>query len=425
MRVVLFAHGTRGDVGPLVALGWTLAREGHEITVAVPEEFRGLATAAGLRTAPLPLNMMAWLSTSEGQKLLHTGGYTFLRRWAHEYARHADALDEAQLAAAQGADALISNHVTADRSLALSDALGIPVAFFIPFPLAPSREYSPLTTTSGGMRSPWLRLATHKLDSWIWWRQVSGPANEFRAKLGLPPSRKPTVRRLMEDPSYLAVYALSPSLFPRPTDWPDHIKVTAGWKLPSALRQNLDEELPADLVDWLDAGDPPVFLGFGSMPVLEPQRLLGDIVSVTGELGVRAIVSENCVAAEAAESLPANLRVVGTVDHDDLFPRCAAAVHHGGIGSLSTSLGADLPTMVCSVLGDQPWWGEHMNRLGTGSHIPFRKLTRTRLHAGLRGLQDPSVKARAADIGSAIRAEGDGLPVAGRLFSAWLDGERG
>ncbi|HWB70254.1 MAG TPA: glycosyltransferase [Solirubrobacterales bacterium] len=419
MRIVLFTHGTRGDVAPIVSLGWHLSKGGHEVTVAVPGEFREFAERAGLRTAPLPFDLMAWLRTAEGQRLLHSGGIPFIRGLTREYDRRAASFDEAYEAAAHGAEAVVGNHVTGDRAMALGDAMGIPMAIFFPYPLTPSREYASLTLTKGRLRSDPLCMASHELNHRLWWRQVAPQVNDFRGGLGLPPSPQPTYRRLMK-PDHLVLYSLSASIFPRPSDWPAHCRVTAPWRLPEALRADLDEGLPADLEDWLDAGSPPVFLGFGSMPVLDPGPLLDDIAAVTEALGCRAIVSENCVPGGAGGALPSHLRSVGAVDHDRLFPRCAAVVHHGGIGSVATSLGAGRPTMVCSVFADQPWWGEHMKRLGVGAHVPFRKLDRRLLESGLRTALEPDVVRRSAALGEAIRAEGDGLPAAARTLEDWL-----
>ncbi len=420
MKVVLFDHGTRGDVAPMVALGWQLAGNGHDVAVAAPKEFQRFVERAGLAFAPLPFDMMAWLRTAEGRRLLHVGGVPLLRGLAREYELRADAFDDAYIAAAEGADAVVGNHVTCDRAFALGDALGVPAAIFIPYPATHSREYSSLALTRGKLRWPALRLASHELHHRIWWHQIAKAVNRFRGKLGLPASPQPTYRRLLGSSDLLTLYSLSSSLFPRPSDWSEQCKVTAPWKLPARLRDDLDEVLPADLERWIGEGDPPIFLGFGSMPVLEPQPLLDEIVAVARTLGRRAIVSENCVPAAAAASLPDDLRTVGAVDHDRLFPRCAAVVHHGGIGSITSSLGAGRPTMVCSVFADQPWWGEHMKRLGVGAHVPFRKLDRTSLESGLRVLLSPGVSRRAEALGEAIRAEGGGLPRAGRLFDEWL-----
>jgi sterol 3beta-glucosyltransferase len=419
MRITLFAHGTRGDVWPLVALGWHLAARDHDVVVAAPEEFREFTERAGLRAASLPFDMVAWLSTTEGQRLLHAGGVRVMREAAREYSRHADAFDEAYLAAARGAEALVGTFLTWDRALVLGDLLRIPVAAVYQQLYAPSREYSSVVLTSGRLRPRLLRLASHELTDRIWWHGTAKSTNAFRRKLGLPACSQSTFSRLQRAGA-LGLHTHSPSLFPRPTDWPEHLKFTGAWQMPHASRENLGEHLAPDLQAWLDAGEQPIFLGFGSMPVLDPQPLLQDIISVTAALGLRAIVSANCVSPQAADTLPDHLRVVGTVDHDRLFPQCAAVVHHGGAGSTSASLRAGRPTMICSILADQPWWGERMRHLGVGAHVPFRKLNRDTLQSGLRTLLDPDVDARARTLGAAIQAEGDGLPAATQLLEDWL-----
>lgn len=419
MRIALFAHGTRGDVWPTVALGAKLGERDHDVTIAVPEEFGEFAERTGARVALLPFNIMSWLSTPEGQRLLHTGGIRLMRRAQQEYRRHADAFDRAFMQAAQGAEALVGMYLTWDRTLAMADRMQVPMAAVYPQQYAPSREYSSVILTRGRVRSAHLRLASHRLTDRIWWQGSAKTTNTFRRKLGLPPCSRSTYSR-MHEAGCLGLHIVSPSVFPRPSDWPQHLKLTGAWQMPPDLRDKLDEGLPADLQDWLKAGDPPIFLGFGSMPVLDPDLLLADIVSVTSALGLRGIVSENCVSAGGAETLPDHLRVVGAVDHDRLFPQCVAAVHHGGTGTTTASLRAGLPTLVCSMLADQPWCGEHMRRLGVGEHRRFRKLDRRALATGLETLLDPAVIARARALGTEIRAEGDGLPAAAQLLEDWL-----
>jgi sterol 3beta-glucosyltransferase len=419
MKITLFVHGTRGDVWPMVALGWHLAAHGHDVTVAVPDEYRAFTERAGLRTAPLPFDMAAWLATAEGQHLLHAGGLPVMRGLQREFTRHADALDEAFETAAQYADALVATYMTWDRAQAMGDRLQIPLAIVYPWPCAPSREYSSLVLTRGRLRSRLLRLASHELTDRIWSHGAAKSTNTFRRKLDLPASPQSTLRRL-ERARALGLHTLSPNLFPRPTDWPDELKMTGAWLMPDPLRDSVGEDLPADLEAWLNDGDPPLFLGFGSMPVPDPEPLLKDIISVTTILGRRAILSENCVSPQAADTLPGHLRVVGAVDHDRLFPCCSAVVHHGGAGSTSASVRAGRPTMICSVMGDQPWWGEHMKRLGVGTHIPLKKLDRDTLESELRMLLDPKIGMRARALGAAIQAEGDGLPEAARLLEDWL-----
>ncbi len=215
--------------------------------------------------------------------------------------------------------------------------------------------------------------------------------------------------------------AFSPSVLPKPRDWPDNWPVTGFWRLPTAVRGPLGEGLPADLAAWIDAGEPPVFLGFGSMPMLDPDGFLAMATEVTRSLGIRAVVNMPSVDRRAsAADQPEHLRTVGAVDHERLLRRCSAAVHHGGAGTLAASLRAGLPTMVCSVWADQPFWGKRVEMLGAGTHVPFKRLDRSKLEAGIRKLLSDPVREQAAQLGEAIRSEGDGTERAAEMLDEWL-----
>lgn len=412
----MYAHGLRGDIWPMVSLGHRLQQRDHDVTVAIPGEFRDLGELAGLRVVPLPFDLMAWLGGDEGQHLLEAGGLRLMQGVGRHYSRYADQLDEAHTAAAEGAEAIVGGLITIDRAVALADLHRVPVAMLSQFPVAPSGAYPAVTMARASLGGA-LNRASGRFAYWVW-RQGGEKAHRgFRRKLGLRAKAGAPFYRL-EDHGAPILHTFSRHLFPRPVDWTESLKVTGAWRMPSPLRERLGEDLPAQLEDWLDAGDPPVFLGFGSMPVLDPEPLFDDIAAVTGRLGLRAIVSANCIPPDA--TLPDHLRVAGALDHDRLFPRCAAIVHHGGLGSTLASLRAGRPTMACSVFGDQPWWGEQLRRLCAGVHVPFRKLNRGSLERGLCSLFDPTLQERSWALGLAIKAEGDGLPRAAQLLEDWL-----
>jgi sterol 3beta-glucosyltransferase len=265
-----------------------------------------------------------------------------------------------------------------------------------------------------------LRRSTYGLVYRIYRRGIASDNRAFAERLGLSPVPRPTLLPF-DDPGLPVLNAFSPTLVPKPREWGDNHHVTGFWQLPGTVRTAVDERLPEDLAAWIDAGEPPVFLGFGSMPVLDPEALLATAVSATGSAGARAIVNIPQAAEDLlAADLPDHVRIVGAVDHELLLPRCAAAVHHGGAGTLAASLRAGLPTMVCSVWADQPFWGLRLERLGAGAHVPFKRLDGTKLEAGLGKLLSEPVRERAAELGTAIRAEGDGAEQAARLLDEWL-----
>lgn len=267
-----------------------------------------------------------------------------------------------------------------------------------------------------------LRRGTHHLAYRTWWLANRSDNRAFADRLGLPRLPRPSLY-LHDNPDALLLNAFSPSLVSRPPEWGEHRPVTGFWRLPSAVRTAIDEGLPDDLAAWIDAGEPPVFFGFGSMPVLDPERLMSTVIAVTRSLGVRAIVNIPLDRSDwPTDALPDQLRWVGAVDHDRLFPRCIAAIHHGGAGTLAASLRPGLPTMICSVWADQPFWGARLEELGCGVHVPFKRLDQTMLEAGIRKLLSDPVRERAAVLGESIRAEGDGTERAAELLDDWLVG---
>lgn len=420
MRITMYTHGTRGDVWPIVALAVELADRGHHPTVAAPGECRGYVEAAGLPFVALPLDLMAYLATDEGQRLMHAGGLGLTRKVAQLYSDHAGELDDSFVRAASGAEAIVANHLTLDRAQAIGDHLQIPVAVVFPWPLVATREFGSPILTKGRVRSPMLRYLSHRLLIRLWTQGNVSTTRAFRRRLSLPPNTTNSTDR-QSHPGALALHTFSPSLLARPRDWPDQLKVTSAWQTPAGLRDATGETLPSALRTWIDAGDPPVFMGFGSMPVLDPRTILQDIAAVTSALGVRAVINAGWAGDDAiVGGLPDHLRVVGPVDHDRLLPHCRAAVHHGGAGTTAASLRAGCPTLICSVWNDQPWWGELVVRRGVGAHVPFRKLDRQRLSSGLQAVLDPDVRRRTQALGATMRAEGDGLRAAGQLLEDWL-----
>ncbi len=140
------------------------------------------------------------------------------------------------------------------------------------------------------------------------------------------------------------------------------------------------------------------------MPVTRPDATLGMIAKVTAGLGMRALVSAGWSGMDDGGN-DGRVRVVPAVNHDAVLPRCTLAVHHGGSGTTAASLRAGLPTMVCSVFADQPFWGTQVERLGVGSHVRFAALTEQTLSDGLGKALEPAVRHRARRLAESLRAE--------------------
>jgi sterol 3beta-glucosyltransferase len=420
VKIAILGEGTRGDIWPLVALGAQMTQRGHEVVLTASEEFRPMAEAAGIRLVPLPASLTAFIATEEGQRLLHRGWFPMMRRMQALFHAHREGIEDAFVEAAEGAGALVTTILTQDRAQCLAVARGIPHSVVNYCPVLPTGEFPAPMLTRRRLPTAAVRRATHRLSAQIWWLANLADNRAFARRLGL--SRVPrSTLHLCADPGTLVLQAFSSSLVSRPRDWGDNHAVTGFWQLPATIRSKVDEGLPEDLATWIDAGEQPVFLGFGSMPVLDPDGLTSTVIEVTRSLGVRAVLNlPRTDNATFKAGLPEHVRLVGAVDHELLLPRCAAAVHHGGAGTLAASLRPGLPTMVCSVWGDQPFWGTRVEQLGAGVHEPFSRLDRATLEAGIRKLLSDPVRGRAAVLGETIRAEGDGTERAAQRLGDWL-----
>jgi sterol 3beta-glucosyltransferase len=412
MKVTLVGYGTRGDVQPYVCVGWELTRRGHEVTICAPVDQQTFVERAGLRYAPIPVDVHQILSAEAAQRMLARGDFAGFMSWFGEVQRpYEDSVFEAYLAAAQGADLIVS-HPLSDNELCMVGAhQRIPVLPLYLYPVVRSRHMASLFLTT---RNLWLLNGlSHSLVDHVLWKASRDRVQRLRQKIGLPRA-KGLFSVQVEARSMPALLSYSESLCARPSDWPANIICCPGITPSVELRQALGEHgLDPALEQWLADGPPVIYLGFGSMPVLDPRRTLDMVRRVVQGLGVRAVVGAGW--SQLCESSEQDVRVIGPVDQTALFPRCAAVVHHGGAGTTYASVRAGVPTLVCSVFNDQPYWGTRLQALGVGETFPFQKLDERRLESALRRLFVPEVRERAQALGERVRLERGSEEVAGTI----------
>lgn len=218
--------------------------------------------------------------------------------------------------------------------------------------------------------------------------------------------------------------AYSPSIIPHPEDWPDSIYITGNFFPDTTADWRPSSELKA----FLEAGDPPVYIGFGSMAGRNPEQLAKLILEALAKSGQRGLLLSGWGGLRT-ESVPDNVFVVDSAPHSWLFPRMAAVVHHGGAGTTAEGLRAGLPSVIVPFVLDQPFWGARVKALGLGPDpIPQKNLTADRLANAIRiAVSDSNMKQRAESYGVAIRAEngiGNAIKIIKRYFGEPRPGER-
>ncbi|MFI6482424.1 glycosyltransferase [Nonomuraea sp. NPDC050663] len=367
MRIAVLALGSRGDTQPCVALGLELASRGHDVTVAAAHRYAPLVTAP-LIMAPLSVDPAAIVESEEGMAWLGSGPLGFVRGFRTVVEPLAEKLVLEVDAACKGAELVLAPPLGA-FGRHLSERYGMRHVLLHFQPSEPTRCFpNPLVPfrTLGATAN----RASYLLLERLAWAVLGRMADRLRAGvLGLPP--------LKGDPFTLdrregvpVLCGVSPLVVPRPPDWPEHVRLTGYWRLPGG-------GLPGDLEDFLRAGPPPVYVGFGSMAVTP--RLGEQVMEALRLAKVRAVV-------QGLDVPPSDdLVIVGEVPHDQLFRRMAAVVHHGGAGTTGTALTAGVPSVVCPFFADQPFWGRRVRELGAGPEpLPVKGLRAGPLAARLQ-----------------------------------------
>lgn len=374
--ILLVAVGTTGDVLPFVALGLGLRRSGHRVTIATHPAHRHHVESAGLSFVPLRVKLDGPVLTSARFARILADRWLDIGRAVATAARDADLL----VASAMG---WIGYHA--------AEAAGIPSAGAFLQPLEPTAAFPPpiLTTRSLG---GWGNRAAAR------WFRVLGQAPFARAtaalrrELGLRPLSPAAAFRRMDADRWPVVHGFSSAVVPTPSDWPAHRPITGYWWPP------LTGALSPALRAFLDAGEPPVFIGFGSLR--HPR--LRDLVDGTVKRLGRRVVVQGDVSVDHPDVLS-----VGAEPHELLFPRVSVVVHHAGAGTTAAALRAGVPAVCVPFSADQPFWAHRVAALGAGPPpVPLRRATPGRLAAAVRAA--PGFRGGAASVADFLRDE-DGV----------------
>ena len=408
MRIVIIALGSRGDVEPYIALGKGLKKAGHDIRLISHVNFAELVNSQGLEFWPVDVDVQGIAQSSEMRERL--GGGNFLKvmsQMAKEAELGALHAVKVGMLACQGMNLILTGLAGLYVGLALAEKLELPLvqAYYIPFTptrLYPSFLLPQIPIRLGGS----MNRLTYHLARQVMWQGFRSADKLVREKeLNLPPAPffGPYNSKFTRDNPIL--YGFSPTVIPQPPDWDDPIHITGYWFLEP------DENWipPQPLVDFLQAGPPPVYIGFGSMSNSKPEETTNLVVKALAQTNQRGIILAGWGGLHT-DDLPSTVFAVDSVPFSWLFPRMAAVVHHGGAGTTAAGLRAGVPSVVIPFFGDQPFWGSRVAELGVGpTPIPLRKLTVDRLTQAIQtAVSDPAMRQRSTELGEKIRAE-DGI----------------
>lgn len=402
-RIAVFALGTRGDVQPMLALAKGLKAAGYQITLVTGENFVAWAQAHGIEAVGT-VNMDAIMSSENGiawsessrspaKQLFHMG------RLMNEHGQH---MAEAAHRGVQGADAVISGFVSDFIGSALAEKYNLPLVSAALQPYRPTRSGSAALSPIFQRGTSILNLLMGRFVERLLFNVYGPTMNAFRTQtLDLPAiDLNRYYQRLHETPT---VNGFSRFIVPPAADWDEQVYTAGYWFLDEP-----DWTPPQDLLEFLEAGAPPVYIGFGSMTSSDPVGSVKRIAEVLTHLGLRGVIPANWGGQQfTPDDLPPHLYAVTGVPHRWLFPRMEAVVHHGGAGTTAAGLYAGKPTLVVPHMSDQPYWGRRVAALSAGPHpLPRHRLSHRLLTSRLGELvTNTMIRSSAQVLGEKIRAE--------------------
>lgn len=403
MRVLIVAVGTRGDVQPALALALELRALGHAARLCTSPNFVDWAKSLGLEAVPMGVEMrmpakgpVPRLTPEELKRLresmpdLITDQFKTIR------------------AAAEGCGVIVgaNAHQYAAPSIAAHVGIGCVTAVYAPSAL-PSTDLAPPPTPGQSAIAPesideqWRRTAQ------LWNDRALDRISANRAELGMPPIDD-VLDHVLTNHTWLAADA---ALAPLPNTPGREIVQTGAWVLTD------ERPLPVDLEAFLDRGDAPIFVGFGSMPAATDASTA--LIAAARSAGRRIIVSKGWAELELVDDAP-DCIIAGNVNHDLLFPRVAAVVHHGGAGTTAAAARAGIPQLVTPMFNDQFYWAKRIVDLRLGAATPHAAMNGESLLGAMRTALEPATAERARAFAGRIGS--DGAKVAARRLVAEYGG---
>ncbi len=408
-HLTILSLGSQGDVFPFVILGAGLQQAGIRVRIISLENFAPLVARYGLEFAPVPGDAAALLASGVGIALVESGQNVF-KQWQTLRRTFWNLADGITALLSQPhiwqTDAIINQLPGSLYGRDLAEKLDIPLINAAVIPLLRTTAFPMVGFPSRLSFVPGYNALTYRLAELIVWSGFRRSVNRLRREaLGL--TARPFLGSFHQMSHFPTLLGFSEQIVPRPADWGANVRFTGYW-----LPEEPDWTPPAALVQFLADGPPPVFIGFGSMSVRDPQRLT-ELVLEAARLAGQRVILHSGWAGLGQRDLPETVYCLDYAPYRWLFPRMAAAVHHGGSGTTGFGLWAGIPTIVTPFLFDQFYWGQRIQVLGVGpAPIPQRKLTAEKLAAALQTVvADVSMRQRANRLGQQMRQE-DGIMTA-------------
>jgi UDP:flavonoid glycosyltransferase YjiC (YdhE family) len=441
LNVVIQVVGSRGDVQPFIALGKVLKEKyGHRVRLATHPAFQTFVQENGLEFFSIggdPSRLMAFMVKNPnlvpGLRSLLSGDISQRRKDVSEYIqgcwrscyRAGDGTTPGSDNASRPfvADAIIANPPSFAH-IHCAEKLGVPLHIMFTMPYSPTQAFPhPLANIQSSNVDPRLtNCVSYAMIEVLVWQSLGDIINRFRVKLlGLEPVGLMWAPGMLDRLKVPHTYCWSPALIQKPSDWADHITISGPYLLDSS-----DYTPEPNLEAFLEAGPPPVYIGFGSIVLDNPRATTELMFEVSRKTGQRLLLFESPGGMSAIEPdpVPDTVFMLGNAPHDWLFKHVSCVVHHGGAGTTMAGIAAGRPTVIVPFFGDQAFWGAMIARVGAGpAPIPQKSLTAENLTGAIDFCLRPETLERAKELALKTAAE-RGSETGAHLFHEHLTPDR-
>lgn len=429
MKIVVAVHGTRGDVEPCAAVALELTRRGHQVHLAVPPNLVDFARSAGLPSVSaygpdsseraLSWSLASLARWKAGQAMAggHPAEAARIVKWwrvnnplaavgnlraylMDGWPEMSSALD----ALCADCDLILTGMTYEEVAANVAESRGVPLAALHYCPVRASSETLPVR-----LPAP-LRNLIFNVADWSFWQLFKPAEDGQRRDLGLPPATDRPSRRIA-DAGALELQAYDKVFYPAlAREW------GADRPLVGSITMGRTAESDPVVLDWLEAGTPPIYFGLGSMPVEDPEAFVSMSAEVCEQLDVRGLICAPAVAATATRSHNGRVLIVPSVNHSLVLPRCRAIVHHGGSGTTAAAARAGVPSVLLWIGADQPAWAKKVAELGIGAGHRLSSTTRDDLLRLLRTVLTRQYSQRARELAAQMEGPADSVRTAATLI---------
>ena len=426
MKIAITTVGTRGDLQPYIALGLGLKKSGHEVLVVSAKNEESFVRNYGLDFYALDVDIQKIMESGDLQEMAKGSNPL---KFIISHLKGSKSLKALMIKtqgeiwnACQRAD-LIIFHPGMPLGLFLAKEKNKKAILATPFPVVATKDYPSILFYALPKLGSYYNLLTHFIFDKVFWALAKSPIKEFWNK-NIKSKTNFSISALKQQikSGQLVLNGYSELLFSHSKEWTNNIHTTGSWIIetePNFLP-------PIELNNFINSGEAPIYIGFGSMKDLYSfNKTLSIIIEALGIIKQKAVVGLGWTIKDYKEKLPDNIFLVDSIPHTWLFPKMKMVIHHGGAGTTVTGLRAGKPTIIIPHNADQPAWGLRVFELGVGSRpIKKSKLTADKLASAIIYSQTPNIIANATMLGQQLQNE-NGVAKAVQIIDRLISEENG